>query len=1204
MNEIIARAINSIDYLLEKDTLKHVIHGHTLMDIRDLFIKLNSTENEWTELFCRQLDRVMSNNKKLLEDYWINLYDDIIYALKGPNGETSMGENWNNFLKKITNEKKRMQREIQFQHKFGKRKIFKDLVNEKAKLVNEYLHNCIYVYSKVQIDDLIENINDFVLENCQLNEISVKEQLQRIDIKIDCSKHLLADIEDHFSTTIELCRTANRDSNTFFPSIESELSGFGESKTIETLLEYDRWIVILGDPRSGKSTLLRWILCIFAEAICNNDEQVNLNENHYVPNRFPILIRLTEFSTWLYENQSKTLYDYINNLSNDKENLFGEFIDHGHALILLDGLDEIDDIHRRGQIVDRIKEFINEFIFTPEFCSAFDDVIRNSQNKIYYEIGSPKITGGNQLIVTTRKVGYQFHPILGSFIHHYLLLLLERKQSRIFMKKWMQQVEKSILEILSKHGFELNEEKMKYLSNRRLNAIECIFKKHSTSLTFNPLLLCFICKNIFQLNKNFNPKSRIEIYDFIVQSILNSWPNQELHISKDILIKFLIHTSTYLHTNSSSNLIDAFDLKRLCQMVLKQHGNLSINHENLCEYTEKILEILQSKMNIISELGLEVFSFQHSLFQDYFVTQSLLGNSSIESLAKRIVTFTSKSRFRKSLLLTLGWISWKWAFKDYNQFCNLLVNADKSSTIPLGILLFFEGFKDLRRLPMKSVIFNALNHLLNCSINIIVDKYFLWNFLKLPENLIQEWMELHLKDELNLRKFCQSLLKSIQLKIVQFPNKLKSILPKIYQQLNKYRNQNSTNEFLIDQTFRRIILIRNAHEYIVSNEFSSYFSSNHICISTIHPLILSVICLVCGGLNFILENQDLRINFSSKQIFRQSSIIPSIVEYLTNSEESHWVKMTSLINYYENILEKTSKTDTSNEIIDIFMALICLKGLSIEMFYRKYSEYSGLSLAAIRLQQNWFYLKQTWISHKDGRHLINDHSLLLDLQQIVNFFYPKSIEFEKQRLKFSVICVSALNKFDINYSLFLLTPSYFVPARQNPQSTNKNQNSTEMIGKISLKSFSFIPKHLQNLYYSLLNDSNSKLNLLSRVLFRLQSLIHLENLDENDPNYYLLLSRLRSQFQNYHMENYLIIRLIENKHGREQEKQEQRANILFEQISIDEPIDVNKLIEIERQRISDANNITDNERKDLKLLVTSIILARLFQGEYRFENFS
>ncbi|CAF1509778.1 unnamed protein product [Adineta ricciae] len=403
MSEIIARAINSIDYLLEKDTLKLVVHGHTLMDIRDLFIKLNSTENEWTELFCRQLDRVMSTNKKLLEDYWINLYDDIIYALKGPNGETSMGENWNNFLKKITNEKKRMQREKQFQQKFEKRKTFKELVNEKAKFINEYLHNCIYVYSKIQIDDLIENINDFVLDNCQLNDVSIKEQLQRIDIKIDCSKHLLADIEDHFSTNIELCRTANRDSNTFFPSIESELSGFGESKTIETLLEYDRWIVILGDPRSGKSTLLRWILCIFAEAISNNDEQVNLNENHYVPNRFPILIRLNEFSRWLYENQSKTLYDYINNLSNEKENLFGEFIDHGHALILLDGLDEIDDIHRRGQIVDLIKEFINEFISTPEFCSAFDDVIHNSQNKIYYEIESPKITGGNQLIVTTRK---------------------------------------------------------------------------------------------------------------------------------------------------------------------------------------------------------------------------------------------------------------------------------------------------------------------------------------------------------------------------------------------------------------------------------------------------------------------------------------------------------------------------------------------------------------------------------------------------------------------------------------------------------------------------------------------------------------------------------------------------------------------------------------------------------------------------------
>ncbi|UJR15096.1 hypothetical protein I4U23_002063 [Adineta vaga] len=369
MHKVITRAIKSIEYLSENETLKTVIYQRTLNDIRDLFIKLNSTENEWIELFCRQLDGLMS-----------------------PNGEASMDKNWNNFLKKIKNEKKLMQREIEFQRKFGKRKNLKQLINENAKFINEYLQSCIYLYSKVQVNDLIENINDFLRNNCQLNQpssiqkSSIEEHLQCIDIRLDCSNRFLANIDGHFATFIGTCRTVNHDLNNFYLRLKKNSLDLGIRE--------------------------------------HNQEQVSLNRNRYVPTRIPILVRINEFSTWLYQHETKTLKDYINILSDEKENIFEEFIDRGHALILLDGLDEIDDVRRREEIIG--------LICTPDFSSSFDDITHRSilpdGKTVYYEKGPPKTTSENQLILISRTIGYQFYPILGSYIHHYSLVLMEHKK--------------------------------------------------------------------------------------------------------------------------------------------------------------------------------------------------------------------------------------------------------------------------------------------------------------------------------------------------------------------------------------------------------------------------------------------------------------------------------------------------------------------------------------------------------------------------------------------------------------------------------------------------------------------------------------------------------------------------------------------------------------------------------------------------------
>jgi predicted NACHT family NTPase len=212
------------------------------------------------------------------------------------------------------------------------------------------------------------------------------------------------------------------------------------------------------------------------------------------------------------------------------------------------------------------------------------------------------------------------------------------------------------------------------------------------------------------------------------------------------LSNILIDLANYLHLNSPSGLIDAFDMEHLFCLSLKQQ-NFSDNRIKLCQYANKLISLLETNNGIATERGLQVFGFLHLSFQEYFVAQSLIRGSSIENITDHILSFTINPRFRESLRLAIGWISWKWSFDDYENFCNLLINSTKISKIPFGTLLFFDAYNDLQRLPSNTIIFTALNNLLDHPSNIITKRYLILNLSELSEHIIGEWMQLRLKDE-------------------------------------------------------------------------------------------------------------------------------------------------------------------------------------------------------------------------------------------------------------------------------------------------------------------------------------------------------------------------------------------------------------------------------------------------------------------------
>jgi predicted NACHT family NTPase len=352
--------------------------------------------------------------------------------------------------------------------------------------------------------------------------------------------------------------------------------------------------------------------------------------------------------------------------------LWEELINHGHTLILLDGLDEISDGIGRQEIVNHVRKFIDEYVRAPDFISAFDnptfyDLTQSSSIREFVETQPVWLSGGNQIVVTSRITGYQLNPLSSPLIKHYLLSSMDADQIKKFVCKWIAQVNHSIVEALLNAGIELKDEKVENLSKRRHNSLQAIFESGSVLIMSNAAMLSLICMSIFQSYNVFHLKTRVEVYDYVVQSAVHSFARHQLTISENMLINFLIDLAFYLHSNSPSGLIDEFDLQRLCYLSFQQQG-LSNNRLVLREHTKTLLSSLNTNLGIVAERGLQVFSFVHLSFQEYFVARYFVREDSVDKVVKRILTFIIDVRFRESLLLALGWISWKWSSNDYDHF--------------------------------------------------------------------------------------------------------------------------------------------------------------------------------------------------------------------------------------------------------------------------------------------------------------------------------------------------------------------------------------------------------------------------------------------------------------------------------------------------------------------------------------------------------
>ncbi|CAF3554219.1 unnamed protein product [Rotaria sp. Silwood1] len=562
-----------------------------------------------------------------------------------------------------------------------------------------------------------------------------------------------------------------------------------EDVTEENIIRTKRWFVILGDPGSGKTSFARWLV---GKSIVD-DSSISL------------------------DNLSCALQDYIK---------------QGQALIILDGFDELPVSDQRSKIINLVENFVDTYVQTLMGTSAFDD---QYLSRLFDDLSK---SGGNQLIVTSRIVGYHVAPLAGQFAH-YTIRPMDMEHMKDFVDYWFFRVHQRILDT-----FNLS------LINQEEN--------HAS----NSCLMSFICSVAFsQLEDSSLPTQRILLDEGNINSMSSLWSTKRSSISIRELIQIFSNIASYIHGNSSSESLSK-------NFNTKDHIR-DIEHQ-ACEF----VQIIREDVGILAARGESLYGFLHLTFQEYFTCLKLINiettkqekeqtytsslQNKIQFIAQSVRYRTNDPHFQVPIALALGKISSSWCQKNFVNFCYEFIKEqdEYDSLLPLGAYMLIKCGNDLVNYPSHDVLFNALDRLIIAAgqhkwsivCSFLFDQIII-SLRKFRHDIVSLWIikllsQFYQHDIQTISALCHL----IEGKPQEFENIkwLNQSSCAMLQFLSILDNEN--NEFAIDRLLVKIAFSNHHLLPVNPSSFKGFFLDEEIELNSISIILFSIIISLYGGL--------------------------------------------------------------------------------------------------------------------------------------------------------------------------------------------------------------------------------------------------------------------------------------------------------------------------------------------------------------------
>jgi nucleoside phosphorylase/predicted phosphodiesterase len=422
------------------------------------------------------------------------------------------------------------------------------------------------------------------------------------------------------------------------PRDEQQRIPVGERLTVGSRL------IVLGDPGAGKTTLIRWIATAYLLRFTKDPGWREVPDVGTLPDQdwLPIVIRCRELDL---KCLTGTLDDILGHTLRKSElspvdaetlkTVLRERMQEGKALLLLDGLDEI-----------------NEPVARARFCAQLDQIA----------IAHPD----SPILVTSRIVGYrEMGYRLERGFEHLTLTDLEHDEKDDFARRWCALTE---------------------LPERRDDAAaDMIHDIHSSDrierLTGNLMLLTTFALVKRKVGKL--PSRRADLYYEAVQVMLH-WRRE---VDEPLDPYEAIPQLEYLAYAMCDRVVQRLRREEVLALLRQMRTEYPNIHAVKVRTPEEFLRLVESRTALLMEsgrvkhLGTEepVYEFRHLTFQEYLAARALVDgrfpgcvpNKSLAENVAQLAGRTEKQRRYKSRISSVGVVeAWREALRLCVAICH------------------------------------------------------------------------------------------------------------------------------------------------------------------------------------------------------------------------------------------------------------------------------------------------------------------------------------------------------------------------------------------------------------------------------------------------------------------------------------------------------------------------------------------------------
>lgn len=507
-----------------------------------------------------------------------------------------------------------------------------------------------------------------------------------------------------------------------------------------------RYQVILGDPGSGKSTLSRWLMLKMALAIqAKQSDRLLLPLDQLMvvdaktdqerstfdagPLRLPVMIRISEYAKFYHEftydssqpEQGRGIVDFLRFhirvpevTSDSLDALLRSYLQQGKALVILDGLDEI--VIGRSEILEEVKFFVAEWIDGGNRSAGIPST------------ETPLLVGGNQLVATSRIIGYSISRLPSRFAELYVDKMSDeaiRQFSQVWFRAVMNEEEELALKafeeeqglqpiMLSNTGDNEkadpdsieNPEKPVFQSPSALAAAafnEGVFdpaRPQVRELATNPLLITILAL-LYRFGNGSLPKTRVSLYYQAVNILIRKWrPTRGERITPSEILAILPPIAAFIHESPSEDITE-IDLQAVLRGELLDREGISRDKKpplRLERKVESLITKFRDDVGLISERGPKLYHFLHRTFQEYLAGIEMIQDKSVA--ASKIVEKIADPVWREPILLALGYANKFWQLNDFEDFVEDIRKADEQlgDLVPRTVLLIAQALPEMERI--------------------------------------------------------------------------------------------------------------------------------------------------------------------------------------------------------------------------------------------------------------------------------------------------------------------------------------------------------------------------------------------------------------------------------------------------------------------------------------------------------------------------